>query len=732
MKWILDGKEYQVFGDIRLTNSVGENSAISTDADGNMTFIKNNYSASGIPTVNDDSSEGYSISSVWYFNNEKYVCVDNTTGAAIWSNSTVEADDLGTMAVQDSDNVSITGGTATNGLTFSGTQLDITNSNFPAEGEINWNTEAGTAQIGMPGGDVALQVGQEILIKARASGSNILNGQVVYINGATGAIVEASLANNTDYNEACRTIAIATEDITENQQGYFTTFGLLRNIETDLYTEGDVIYLDSTDGEITNVLPVAPSCVVRVGYVAKKHATEGVIFVNILEDKSQTIRAITKEPTGFTNPQEVVITGDPITRTVTLTGTVNAYYRGIPNSTIVTDYTSPAHDTDTTKVYLLNYNGSTIAWTDVAMIDVDDYYDRLLVALAFYNSTDGNWVYQRECHGLMQWETHREFHDTIGTYRESGGTLADYTLASTTATDRRPSISATQIFDEDLETENPALPVGTYTQFYLSGADGTTNLITTGTDIVPLSTNQPYWNEFTGGAWQQTLITNGDYMNIWVLALPMGADIDSQKLRYLWVQGQAQFDNTTQADSETPNDVNLGALTSATPEIVFISKVTIRYIGGNWQFISVTDLTGTKLSQTQSPTGNYLSAVATDTTLTGLGTTSSPLGFLQLNSYDTDWVAVSTNLQSKTITVTHSLNTTLDNLFIKFLWSSDGTDANAIELGSYSSNPYGVTEGFEIQYSDTNNIDIVTASGGVWTTAGEITSGSYKVIVKKI
>jgi len=237
MKWILDGKEYQVFGDIRLTNSVGENSAISTDADGNMTFIKNNYSASGIPTVNDDSSEGYSISSVWYYNNEKYVCIDNTDGAAIWSNSTVEADDLGTMAVQDSDNVSITGGTATNGLVFSGTQLDITNSTSPVEGEINWDSDCGTAQIGLPGGNVTLQVGQEQLVRAKNdSGVIINNGECVYISGAAGVNPLIKLADADNFQESF-VLGVATEDIGINHTTWFMSID--ENLKTILEGKTD-------------------------------------------------------------------------------------------------------------------------------------------------------------------------------------------------------------------------------------------------------------------------------------------------------------------------------------------------------------------------------------------------------------------------------------------------------------------------------------------------------------
>ena len=110
MRYIKDGKQYDSFGNIILEN-IPPNSRLTTDADGNVIAIKNNFSASVPPTINDDITEGYSISSVWYDLADKWVCLDNTAGSAVWSNSTVEADDLGTMAVQNADNVNIIGGT---------------------------------------------------------------------------------------------------------------------------------------------------------------------------------------------------------------------------------------------------------------------------------------------------------------------------------------------------------------------------------------------------------------------------------------------------------------------------------------------------------------------------------------------------------------------------------------------------------------------------------------------
>lgn len=104
----------------------------------------------------------------------------------------------------------------------------------------------------------------------------------------------------------------------------------------------------------------------------------------------------------------------------------------------------------------------------------------------------------RECHGTMPWTAHQEFHQTLGTYYTSGADLTSYTLSSTTAANRRPDVGAVTIRDEDLPTALSALSTKTYTQFYLSGAGATANFVTGASDIVPLSGNQPYYNQFTG------------------------------------------------------------------------------------------------------------------------------------------------------------------------------------------------------------------------------------------
>lgn len=495
------------------------------------------------------------------------------------------------------------------------------------EGRLRWDSDAGTLVLGMPGGNVALQIGQENYLPGRPKndeGSQIDNGMSVYISGATGSVAEVKLATSSDFENANKTIAIATEDVTTNQRGYYTTFGIVRDIKTNYATwaEGDVIYLGSSPGELTNVLPVAPNAIVEVGYILRVHATEGKIFVNINSKRDLVVREITKEPSGFTDPGSVILTGDGTARTITLTGTVNFYYRGVPVSELVTSYVSPVHNNDTNPYFLI-YDGSTVLWVTVAAFDFSTHQ---LIAFTFYAVGTNERVYIREPHGLMPWQAHKELHEVIGTYRTTGGVMGDFVLSSTTVADRRPSVSSSVINDEDLPTTNPVLAAnGPYTIFNLTST-GLSNFDTSEVDIVPLSTNQPFWNEFTGGAWQQTLMSASNYMSIWLMAIPVTSDTESQLYRYIWVQGQEQNSLLVNEEAVNANDVSLGDIQGVVPEFVFIGRIIVRFIGANWQFIKVEAIDGTRFSQSSSPQGNFLSNVTSDSTLSGDGTASDPLG----------------------------------------------------------------------------------------------------------
>lgn len=296
--------------------------------------------------------------------------------------------------------------------------LDITNSDSPTEGQFNWNKDDGTIQIGMPGGNVALQIGQEMQLPRRAdnnSGTNIKNGNLVYISGGSGNNFEVTLADQSEYSNALKTIAMATEDIDDSAKGFCSTYGLVRGsatqpINTNAFNPGDTLYLGNS-GLFTGTKPVPPNAPIEVGTVFRKHLTDGAIYVKIKHCKIETTRDITQEPTGFTSPESVIVTYDETTRKVTLTGTVNAYFKGMPVSALISGWVSDAHPATLDKPYFLVYNGTAFEWLDLSVVSGNFAY--LLIAYVNYGTTDKFGL--RECHGLMQWQSHQELHETTCT-----------------------------------------------------------------------------------------------------------------------------------------------------------------------------------------------------------------------------------------------------------------------------------------------------------------------------
>jgi hypothetical protein len=169
--------------------------------------------------------------------------------------------------------------------------FDTTPVAMGAVGRLIWNDADGTLDLGVKGGNVTLQVGQEQLIRiVNKTGANLLeaNYQCVKISGAQGQRPKVALAQaNNDANSA-DTIGLVTETIANNNEGFVTTSGIVRNINTtgslqsETWVDGDVLYLSGTTaGAITNVKPQAPIHTVIVGFVIYAHNNQGKIFIKV-------------------------------------------------------------------------------------------------------------------------------------------------------------------------------------------------------------------------------------------------------------------------------------------------------------------------------------------------------------------------------------------------------------------------------------------------------------------
>jgi hypothetical protein len=144
-----------------------------------------------------------------------------------------------------------------------------------AAGKLWYNGSDGTFNMGMGGGNITQQVGEELFRYGKASAAITDSPlQLVYktgVVGASGNITFApAVAGITDYDQI---IGCATENIALNAFGRVTTYGVIHNITTngtaygETWADNDDIYYNPTTGGLTKTLPSAPNLKLLIGTV---------------------------------------------------------------------------------------------------------------------------------------------------------------------------------------------------------------------------------------------------------------------------------------------------------------------------------------------------------------------------------------------------------------------------------------------------------------------------------
>jgi len=114
------------------------------------------------------------------------------------------------------------------------------------------------------------------------TGATLTKGTVVYISGSTGQNPTVSKAIATGDATSAQTLGIMTADLSNNSNGYVTIIGLVSNINTSAFTDGQQLYLSpTTAGTYTATKPHAPDHLVYIDVVERAHPTQGKIFVKV-------------------------------------------------------------------------------------------------------------------------------------------------------------------------------------------------------------------------------------------------------------------------------------------------------------------------------------------------------------------------------------------------------------------------------------------------------------------
>lgn len=479
-----------------------------------------------------------------------------------------------------------------------------------SEGWMHWNSDEGVLEIDMPGGNVALQVGMEMLLPRRVrnnSGVNIKNGDAVYITGVSGSTITVALAQADTFTTSLIS-GLATEDINDGAIGWVSTYGIVRGddiqpVDTSAYSVGDFLYLSATTpGAWTDVIPDAPNTKMFIGRVWRSHATEGEIFVlpiatQHLAGLSDVYGTAGEEEglfwdsvdtrfeylnkglrwTGWPHSPGVTLSFDDGTRTFTVTDGGSAYYfiQGIRytlggNKTVVI----PA----TEGTWFIYFSGDTLTTSQTPWILTDD--DKAFVAYIIWDNTNSKEIFKGyELHTyIMDSATHGRLH-------HCDGTAWDYGLAVSDTGSDTLNVAQGEVHDEDIEIAITDGAGGSLFEQVLSPAEIPIYHIDTGnwrkvevadkinaTDIGYVSGTDLQYNDVSG-AGTLANVPSANFIAMWIYATN---EIAEPVVAIMGQRVDTTLANAT--DNNTPASINYGN-SGLFQEAVLLARVIIRETG---------------------------------------------------------------------------------------------------------------------------------------------------------
>ena len=224
------------------------------------------------------------------------------------------------------------------------------------QGEMSWSTDEETVQLIMDAG-TTLHIGQDTFVHVRNNTASIITkGTAVYATGTLGAsgriTVAPMIANGTIPGRYF--IGLAAENIAIGADGEVCSYGKIRQINTNAYNDGDVLWLSpSVAGQLTTTEPTAPNLKIATAFVIHA-ATNGTLMVRA------------EQGTDLHTDQRVQVSGLTNGDVLTWNGTNNRWQNEQPIADVITK-TSGVFNRTLTLQAPTSSDDITIFRTDVAI-----------------------------------------------------------------------------------------------------------------------------------------------------------------------------------------------------------------------------------------------------------------------------------------------------------------------------------------------------------------------------
>lgn len=156
-------------------------------------------------------------------------------------------------------------------------EFDTSTSFAASVGRLTWDITHGTLDLGLVGGNANLLLGQrEVVYCFNNSAATLVKGKVVKVTGASGQKLTVDLAQADSDMDSATILGVMLEDVSVNASGFVATDGVVNNVNTGAFTDGQIVYLSPVSaGELTATKPVAPQHLVQMGYVVKGGSVGG-------------------------------------------------------------------------------------------------------------------------------------------------------------------------------------------------------------------------------------------------------------------------------------------------------------------------------------------------------------------------------------------------------------------------------------------------------------------------
>jgi hypothetical protein len=150
--------------------------------------------------------------------------------------------------------------------------------------KMRWDAELGTVVLGMYD-QVPNELGfKNFWLVKNQTGSTITKNSLVYASGTVGASgrisVSKFIANGTI--DAKYLLGITAHDLSNGEDGYVISFGKIRQVNTDTFAAGAILYPSPTvAGVWTDVEPIAPNIDMPIGFCINSHVNNGTIAIRV-------------------------------------------------------------------------------------------------------------------------------------------------------------------------------------------------------------------------------------------------------------------------------------------------------------------------------------------------------------------------------------------------------------------------------------------------------------------